>query len=101
MSKDTITTVYSVCDDVLESLSYQNDPQFHCNDAEVRIIALTSALFYGSNSQSAWNVLFGLLAQVFMRCNAARGADSPLTFIRFWCAPTVASIVAASFSCVK
>ena len=53
MSKTTITTVYGVCDDVLESLSYQGDPQCHCNDAEVMTVSLTSALFYGSNPKSA------------------------------------------------
>ena len=94
-----------MCADVLESLGYRSDPQCHFNAAEVMTTAVTAALFYSSNHaftrrflhqhgytrntlsasrfcrrlarvpQNAWDVVFALLAQVFIESNTARGAN--------------------------
>ena len=92
-----------MCADALAVLGYSSDAQCHFNDAEVMTVAVTAALFFASNHaltrrfmhqhgytqntlsasrfcrrlsrvpQGAWELVFALLAQVFVECNAARG----------------------------
>lgn len=47
--QDTITTIYCVCAEVLESQGFQEDKQRHFSEAEVMTVPLVAALFYGGN----------------------------------------------------
>lgn len=47
--QDTITTIYCVCADVLQSQGFQEDKQRHFSEAEVMTVPLVAALFHGGN----------------------------------------------------
>lgn len=97
--QDTITTIYCVCDEVLRALGHQDDVQSRMNGAEVMMVPLVASLYYGSNHalarrflhshgyvkrmlcasrfcrrlrsipESAWQVVFHLLSQIFVESN--------------------------------
>ena len=97
--QDTITTIFCVCAEVLSALGVSDDRQSRFSQAEVMTVPLVAALFYGGNHalarrflhghgytkttlsasrfcrrlarvpQSAWNMVFALLAQVFHQHN--------------------------------
>lgn len=97
--QDTITTIYCVCADVLLALGVQDDGQSRYSTAEVMTVPLVAALYHGSNHaltrcflhqhhytrntlsasrfcrrlarvpQSAWNMVFALLSEVFQGHN--------------------------------
>jgi hypothetical protein len=97
--QDTITTIYCVCADVLKAQGFEEDKQRHFNDAEVMTVPLVAALFHQGNHaltrrflhqhgytrnslsasrfcrrlagvpQSAWQMVFALLSQVFKAHN--------------------------------
>jgi hypothetical protein len=99
--KDTITTIYCVCADVLAAQGIEEDKQRHFNDAEVMTVPLVAALYHQGNHaltqrflhqhgytrntlsssrfcrrlaavpQSAWQMVFALLAQVFKAHNTS------------------------------
>lgn len=97
--QDTITTIYCVCADVLAALEIQDDRQSRYSSAEVMTVPLVAALFHNGNHaltrrflqehhythhtlsasrfcrrlaqvpQGAWQMVFSLLAQVFIAHN--------------------------------
>ena len=97
--QDTITTIYCVCADVLLALGVPEDKQSHYSEAEVMLVPLVAALYYGANHaltrrflhqhnytrntlsasrfcrrlarvpQSAWNMVFCVLSEVFHQHN--------------------------------
>ena len=99
--QDTILTMYCVCDDVLRALDYQDDPQTRFSAAEVMLVPLVAAAFYGGNMAlnrrflhehgytrqtlsasrfnrrlhalplTVWQTLFDLLGQVFKKHHLA------------------------------
>lgn len=99
--KDTITTIYCLCDDLLRAIDYQDDPQVKLSSAEVMTVPLVAACFFGGKiewarrflmehdyftqplSQSRlnrrlhslplelWETLFGLLGEVFKAHNSS------------------------------
>jgi hypothetical protein len=99
--QDTITTIYCVCAEVLEALGVRDDGQSHYSHGEVMTVPLVAALFYQGNHaltrrflhqhgytqntlsasrfcrrlrqlpQSAWEMVFALLGQVFKANNTS------------------------------
>lgn len=97
--KDTILTIYCLCDDLLKALDYKDDPQAKLSNAEVMTVPLVAACFFGGKIESArefliehhylsyplsqsrlnrrlhalpldlWNTLFALLGEVFKQHN--------------------------------
>ncbi len=97
--QDTIATIYCVCADVLEAQGHNEDKQRRFSDAEVMMVPLVAALFYQGNHaltrrflhghgytqntlsasrfcrrlagvpQSAWQMVFAVLSQVFKAHN--------------------------------
>jgi hypothetical protein len=97
--KDTITTIYCLCDDLLKALEHHDDPQTKLSSAEVMTVPLVAARFFGGKiewarrfllehgyftqplSQSRlnrrlhalpldlWHTLFALLGEVFKQHN--------------------------------
>jgi len=97
--QDTITTVYVLCDEVLKAQGCTDDVQSRYSSAEVMTVPLVAALFYGGNHaltrrflhqhgytrntlsasrfcrrlaalpQGAWQMVFGLLSQVYVEHN--------------------------------
>jgi hypothetical protein len=50
---DTIIATFCLCDELLKAMHHQEDPQCQMNDAEVMTTALTAALFFHGNHESA------------------------------------------------
>jgi DDE family transposase len=50
---ETIIATYCLCDDLLKGIRHQPVPQCQMNDAEVMTTALTAALFFRGNHESA------------------------------------------------
>lgn len=50
---ETIIATYCLCDDLLKAIRHQPVPQCQMNDAEVMTTALTAALFFRGNHESA------------------------------------------------
>jgi hypothetical protein len=50
---ETIIATYCLCDDLLQAMHHQEAPQCQMNDAEVMTTALTAALFFRGNHESA------------------------------------------------
>jgi hypothetical protein len=50
---ETIIATYCLCDDLVKAIRHQADPQCQMNDAEVMTTALTAALFFRGNHESA------------------------------------------------
>ena len=97
--QDTITTVYCVCDEVLNALGHQDDIQSRMSSAEIMLVPIVAALYYRSNHAltrqflfqhhyfksclcasrfgrrlrsipaSAWQMVFHLLSQLFVQTN--------------------------------
>jgi hypothetical protein len=97
--QDTITTIYCVCDEVLNALGHQDDSQSRMSSAEIMLVPIVAALYYRSNHaltrqflfqhrylksslcasrfgrrlrlipESAWQMVFRLLAQLFVQAN--------------------------------
>jgi hypothetical protein len=97
--QDTITTIYCVCDEVLQVLGQRQDHQSRMSHAEVMLVPLVAALYHGSNHaltrrfllshgyckamvcpsrfcrrlraipQTAWQMVFALLSQLFIQAN--------------------------------
>lgn len=51
--KDTITTMFCLCDDLLKVLDYKDDPQCKLSGAEVMLVPLVAARFFGGKIESA------------------------------------------------
>ncbi len=56
--KDTIFTIYCLCDDVLKAMEHQDDPQARVSSAQVMTVPLVAACFFGGKVE---------LARVFLR----------------------------------
>lgn len=56
---ERIITIYCLCDDLLNALHHFEDPQCEMTDAEVMTTALTAALFFRGNFESARKYLLG------------------------------------------
>ena len=99
--QDTITTIYVLCDEVLKAQGYTDDRQSRYSSAEVMTVPLVAALFYGGNHaltrcflhqhgytrttlsasrfcrrlaalpSSVWEMVFGVLSQVFVEHNTS------------------------------
>lgn len=99
--QDTITTIYCVCAEVLEAVDVADDRQSRISHAEVMTVPLVAALYYRSNHalarralfeqgylkvnlsasrfcrrlrtlpEAAWQMVFGLLSQVFVSGNSS------------------------------
>jgi hypothetical protein len=97
--QDTITTIYCVCADVLKVQGFEEDKQRRFTDAEVMTVPLVAALYHQGNhaltrrflhqhgytrntlsasrfcrrlagvAQSAWQMVFAVLSQVFKAHN--------------------------------
>jgi hypothetical protein len=97
--KDTILTIYCLCDDVLKALEHQDDPQARVSSAQVMTVPLVAARFFGGKVELArvflqehgyitqplsksrlnrrlhalplvlWEVLFEVLGQTFKALN--------------------------------
>jgi hypothetical protein len=50
---DQIIATFCLCDDLLQAMHHQEDPQCQMNDAEVMTTALIAALFFRGNHESA------------------------------------------------
>jgi hypothetical protein len=50
---EQIIAIYCLCDDVLQAMHHQEDPQCQMSDAEVMTTALTAALFFRGKHESA------------------------------------------------
>ena len=50
---ETIIATYCLCDDLLKARGHHEHPQGQMNDAEVMTTALTAALFFRGNHESA------------------------------------------------
>ncbi len=50
---EQIITVYCLCDDLLQAMHHQEDPQCQMNDAEVLTTALTAALLFRGKHESS------------------------------------------------
>lgn len=100
--KDTITTIYYLCDSLLQAMDYRDDPQATMSTAEVMTVALTAAACCDGHLErsrellhehgymprmlsksrlnrqlhaipdSLWQTLFGLLAATFKATNAGQ-----------------------------
>lgn len=57
MMKDTIITVYCLCDDFLKAMDSQDDPQATVSSAEIMTIPLVAALYYGGNLETSYDFL--------------------------------------------
>ena len=98
--QDAITTMFVLCDELLQALNHQEDPQVRMNDAEVMTVALTAAYLFSGHWEHArkflkehgympqmlsetrlnrrihaipvffWEALFHSLAQTFKATNA-------------------------------
>ena len=44
-----IVAVYCICDDLLQALNHQNDPQCQMSDSEVMTTAIVAMLYFGGN----------------------------------------------------
>jgi hypothetical protein len=99
--QDTITTIYCVCDEVLQALGHQDDPQSRMSQAEIMLVPLVAALYHGSNHaltrrflqshgyikvvlcpsrfcrrlrcvpEAAWQMVFSVLSQFFIQTNTS------------------------------
>jgi len=43
--EEEITTVFSLCDDLLKAMDIQEDPQVKMNNAEVMTVALSASMY--------------------------------------------------------
>ena len=55
--KDTITTIYCLCDDFLKAMNYPDDPQTTLSSAEVMTVPLVAAVFFGGHLQNSYDFL--------------------------------------------
>ena len=55
--KDTITTIYCLCDDFLKAMDYQDDPQTTLSSAEVMTVPLVAAIFFGGHLENSYDFL--------------------------------------------
>ena len=53
-----IIKIYCICEDLLNAVGYQDDPQSRMSTAEVMTTALTAARFFAGNHEAARNFLF-------------------------------------------
>lgn len=97
--EDTITTIYYLCDELLEATGHRDDRQVKLSTAEVMTVALVASAFFSGNIEASrsfldehgyvpkmigksrfnrrlhaieldlWQTLFALLAEVFKRNN--------------------------------
>lgn len=97
--KDTIITIFCLCDDLLQALDYQDDPQAQLSGSEVMLVPLVAACFFSGKIEKArqflvehdylsfplsqsrlnrrihalpleiWHILFALLGGVFKQHN--------------------------------
>lgn len=99
--KDTITTIYVFCDEVLKAQGYRDDCRSRYSAAEVMTVPLVAALYYSGNHaltrnflhehgytqntlsasrfcrrlaaipQAAWEMVFAMLAEIFVKDNTS------------------------------
>jgi hypothetical protein len=55
--KDTITTIYCLCDDFLKAMSYQDDPQATLSSAEVMTVPLVAAVYFRGHLENSYDFL--------------------------------------------
>ncbi len=56
--QDTITTLFCVCSEFLHAMDYQDDGQSHLSNAEVRLVPLVGACYFGGKMERAQTFLF-------------------------------------------
>lgn len=55
--KDTITTIYCLCDDFLKAMSYHDDPQATLSSAEVMTVPLVAAVYFSGHLENSYDFL--------------------------------------------
>lgn len=71
---EQIIATYCLCDDLLKALHHREDPQCQMNDAEVMTTALTAALFFRGQHESARAMLkqYGYIPQMLSKSRFSR-----------------------------
>lgn len=71
---DKIIATFCLCDDLLKALHHREDPQCQMTDAEVMTTALTAALFFRGNQESARLMLkqYGYIPQMLSKSRLSR-----------------------------
>jgi hypothetical protein len=71
---ETIITTYCLCDDLLKAIHRQEHSQGQMNDAEVMTTALTAALFFRGNHESARTMLkqYGYIPHMLSKSRFSR-----------------------------
>lgn len=71
---ETIIATYCLCDDLLKAIRHQEHPQGQMNDAEVMTTALTAALFFRGNHESARAMLkqYGYIPHMLSKSRFSR-----------------------------
>ena len=55
--KDTITTIYCLCDDFLKAMDYQDNPQATLSSAEVMTVPLVAAVYFSGHLKNSYDFL--------------------------------------------
>jgi hypothetical protein len=73
MDESTIAT-YCLCDDLLQAINHHENPQGRMRDAEVMTTALTAALFFRGNHESARAMLkqYGYIPHMLSKSHFSR-----------------------------
>jgi hypothetical protein len=71
---ETIIATYCLCDDLLKAIRHQEPPHGQMNDAEVMTTALTAALFFRGNHESARTLLkqYGYIPHMLSKSRFSR-----------------------------
>lgn len=71
---DKIVATFCLCDDLLQAMHHQEDPQCQMNDAEIMTTALIAALFFRGNHESARAMLkqYGYIPQMLSKSRFSR-----------------------------
>ena len=71
---EQIIATYCLCDDLLKAMHHQENHQRQMNDAEVMTTALTAALFFRGNHESARNMLqeYGYIPRMLSKSRLSR-----------------------------
>jgi Transposase DDE domain len=71
---ETIIATYCLCDNLLKAIRHQEHPQGQMNDAEVMTTALTAALFFRGNHESARAMLqqYGYIPHMLSKSRFSR-----------------------------
>jgi hypothetical protein len=71
---EKIIATYCLCDDLLQAMHHREDPQCKMSDAEVMTTALTAAVFFHGNLESARMMLkqHGYIPQMLSKSHLSR-----------------------------